>query len=104
VGQVAIVVTLRSGAEEQARALVEEGPPFDLADSGLTRHTIFLSAGEAVFIFEGPEVEWLLDDLVDDPFGPVPDALDRWRPLVEGPARLARVAFAWPTDPSTGAT
>jgi hypothetical protein len=98
--QVAIVVTLKSGAEERARALIAEGPPFDPAATGFTSHTIFLSADEVVFVFEGSEVEWRLDDLVDRPFGVVRDTLDRWRPLVAGSPRIARVAYAWDTDGS----
>lgn len=96
--QVAIVVTLGGEAEERARELIEDGPPFDPADSGFTRHTIFLSAGEVVFVFEGPEVEWRLDELVDRPFSLVRDALERWRPLVSGPPRIARVVYAWESE------
>ncbi len=96
--QVAIVVTLKSGAEERARTLIAEGAPFDPAATGFTRHTIFLSAGEVVFVFEGSEVEWRLDELVDRPFSLVRDTLDRWRPLVAGPPRIARVAYAWEAD------
>jgi len=96
--QVAIVVTLESGAEERARQLIEQGPPFDPTTSGFTRHTIFLSAGEVVFVFEGREVEWRLDELVDRPFSLVRDALEHWRPLVGGPPRLARVAYEWESN------
>jgi len=96
--QVAIVVTLKSTTEKPARALIAEGPPFDPAETGFTRHTIFLSAGEVVFVFEGSEVEWRLDELVDRPFSVVRDTLDRWRPLVAGPPRIGRVAYAWEAD------
>jgi hypothetical protein len=98
--QVAIVVTLKSDAEERARQLIERGPPFDLAESGFTRHTIFLSAGEVVFAFEGREVEWRLDELVDRPFSLVREALEHWRPLVAGPPRIARVAYEWNSEPA----
>ena len=98
--QLAIVATLKSGAEVSARELIEAGPPFDLAAAGFTRHTVFLSAGEVVFVFEAPEVQWRLDELVDEPFGLLPRAFEAWRPLVEGPPRIARTAFAW--EPAAG--
>lgn len=56
----------------------------------------YLSAGEVVFVFEGPEVDVVLDDLLGYPFGPgLRAAFDEWRPLVEGPPRIARAAYAW---------
>jgi hypothetical protein len=94
--RIAIVASLRDGAQPEARALLEHGPPFDLARHGFERHVVFLSAGEVVFTFEGPNVEWLVDDLVEDPFRwAVTEALATWRPLIAGPPRVAREAFAW---------
>ena len=93
--QIGIVATLRAGAEEVAREIIERGPPFDPSARGFTRHTILLSANEVVFVFEAPEAEWRLDELVDDPFGDVRQALDAWRPLVDGPPRIARPAYVW---------
>jgi hypothetical protein len=94
--QVAIVVTLKPDAADKARQLLEHGPPFDPAHHGFERHSVFLSANELVFVFEGPEVEWKLDDLVDDPLGAtVREALDAWRPLVAGEPRVARTAYSW---------
>jgi hypothetical protein len=98
--QLAIVATLRSGAEDQARRLIELGPPFDPRERGFKRHTVFLSANDVVFVFEGVEVEWTLDDLVDDQFAWVfQAALEAWRPLIEGEPRMARAAYAWPEEP-----
>jgi hypothetical protein len=57
---------------------------------------IYLSAGEVVFVFEGPEVEVVLDDLVGYPFGSaLRAAFDRWLPLVDGSPRIARPAYEW---------
>jgi hypothetical protein len=90
------VARLRSGAEQDAADLLAEGPPFDPRARGLSAHTAYLSAGEVVFVFEGPEVDVLLDDLVENPFEHVvTEALDRWRPLVEGIPRIARPAYEW---------
>lgn len=94
--QLAIVARLKSGTEPQAVELIAKGPPFDPAESGLTRHAVYLSSGEVVFVFEGHEVEWIVDGMIDEPFRwSVSEALDAWRPLVEGQPRIARPAFTW---------
>jgi hypothetical protein len=94
--QIAIIATLKPGAADDARRLLAEGPPFDLARRGFERHSVFLSPNELVFVFEGTEAEWKLDDLVDDPFaGAVREALDAWRPLVAGEPRRARTVYSW---------
>ncbi len=50
-------------------------------------------------MFEAHEVEWLVDALVDDPFQwLVAEALDAWRPLVDGTPRIAREQFSWERD------
>jgi hypothetical protein len=94
--QLAIVARLRAGVEPEAAELLAAGPPFDPAEQGFTRHAVYLSAGEVVFVFEGPEVEWIVDGMVDDPFRwRVIEALDAWRPLVEGQPRIARAMYVW---------
>jgi hypothetical protein len=94
--QLAVVARLKSGAETEAAELLAGGPPFDPAESGLDRHTVYLSADEVIFVFEGAEVEWIVDKLVDDPFHwLVSQALERWRPLLEDQPRIARPAYAW---------
>jgi hypothetical protein len=101
--QLAIVARLKPGAEARAADLIVNGPPFDPADSGLDGHTVYLSADEVVFVFEGHEVEWIVDRLVDDPFHwLVSDALERWRPLLEGQPRIARPAYAWKREVLNG--
>ena len=92
----AIIARLKSGAEPRAAELIGEGPPFDPAESGLRRHAVYLSAGEVMFVFEGDEVEWVVDGLVENPFRwQVSAALDAWRPLIDGEPRIARPAYAW---------
>ncbi|HEU4941836.1 MAG TPA: hypothetical protein VFT18_01115 [Gaiellaceae bacterium] len=93
---IALIARLKPGAESRAAELIKSGPPFDPPALGLTGHRVFLSAGEAVFLFEGHEVEWMLDDLVSDPNAwQTHEALDAWRPLIEFPPRIAREAYAW---------
>jgi hypothetical protein len=88
-----IVARLRDDAHDEAEVLLREGPPFDPAELGLERHSAYLTAGEVVFVFEGPEVEWIVNEIVDDPaiafyFGP-------WEKLIEGTPRLAHERFYW---------
>jgi hypothetical protein len=99
VERLALAARLKEGAQPRAAELIAQGPPFDLQASGFVRHSIFLSATEVVFVFEAPEVEWLVSALVDDPFHwMVAEALDQWRPLVEGTPRIAREQFYWERD------
>lgn len=94
--QLAIVARLKTGAEPKAAALLAGGPPFDPREHGLKRHTVFLSADEAVFVFEGQEVEWEVDSLISDPFQwAVESAFAAWRDLIDGPPRIARAAYSW---------
>ena len=95
--QLALVARLKDGAELRAAELIAAGPPFDPENAQLERHAIYLSAGEVVFVFEGPEVDVAVDDLmVADPFRwDVSAALDDWRPLIDGEPRIARPAFVW---------
>jgi hypothetical protein len=88
-----IVARLRDGAHDEADGLLRGGPPFDPHALGLEGHAAYLTAGEVVFTFEGAEVEWIVNDLVDDPavavhFGP-------WEKLIEGTPRLAHERFYW---------
>ena len=68
--QLAIVASLKPGMEEEARKRLEQGPPFDLGESGLEHHTVYLSAREVVFVFEGHEVEWIVNSMIEDTFRP----------------------------------
>ena len=94
--RVAIIARLKEGSEQRAAELVGAGPPFDLTDTGLVRHSIYISAGEAVFVFEGHEVEWIVDQLIDEPFHyELQRALEQWREIVDGQPRVARERFGW---------
>jgi hypothetical protein len=88
-----IVARLKDGSHEAAEALLRHGPPFDAEEVGLYRHGAYLTANEVVFTFEAPEVEWIVNDLVDDrvtskAFGP-------WEGQIEGTPRLAHERFYW---------
>jgi hypothetical protein len=98
-GRVAIIARLKEGNEQRAAELVAAGPPFDLADTGIVRHSIYISPGEAVFVFEGHGVEWIVDELIDEPFHyELQRALDQWREIVEGQPRVAHERYGWQLD------
>jgi hypothetical protein len=88
-----IVARLRDDAHDEAETLLREGPPFDPEQIGLERHAAYLTATEVVFVFEGREVEWTVNDVIDDPavavfFAP-------WEKLIEGTPRLAQERYYW---------
>jgi len=97
--RVAIIAHLKEGSERRAADLVAAGPPFDLADAGIVRHSVYISAHEAVFLFEGHEVEWIVDQLIDEPFHyELQRALEQWQEIVDGRPRVARERFGWQLD------
>jgi hypothetical protein len=100
--QIAVIARLKDGMHARAKALIGNGAPFDPAEEGLMRHTVYLSSHEVVFVFEGHEVEWIVDDVVTEPFRwTVAEAFEAWRPLIDGDPRIARVAYAWERDAAT---
>ena len=48
-----VVAPLREGAQERARELLAEGPPFDPEETVFDRHEVFLGEREVVFLFAG---------------------------------------------------
>jgi hypothetical protein len=88
-----IVARLRPDAHEQAEKLVEQGPPFDPEELGFDRHAAYLTSREVVFVFEAHEVEWIVNDLIDDAV--LSAAFKSWEPLIEGPPRVAHERFFW---------
>jgi hypothetical protein len=96
VKRIAIVARLRPGAHERAKEILSEGPPFDPERWGVERHTVCVSQTEVVFVFEGDEVEWRVDDLVGDFLtAGLKQAFDQWRRLVDGRPKLAEQVYFW---------
>lgn len=97
--RVAIIAHLKEGREQLVAELVGAGLPFDLTDTGIVRHSVYVSAHEVVFVFEGHEVEWIVDQLIDEPFHyELHRALEQWREIVDGQPRIAREQFGWQLD------
>ena len=97
--RLAIIARLKPDTATQAAELIAAGPPFAPQAEGFERHSVYLSATEVMFVFEGHEVDWLVDALIESPFKwIVSDAFDHWRPLIEGRPRIAREKFFWRRD------
>src|SRR5207244_12814174 len=97
--RVAMIAHLKKGSEQRAADLIEAGPPFDLADTGIVRHSVYVSAHEVVFVFEGHEVEWIVDQLIDEPFHyELHRALEQWAEIIDGRPRVACERFDWQLD------
>lgn len=90
---VGIVVPLRKRSLAEAAALIERGPPFDLAALGVVRHEVLLSAREVIFLFEGKRLDQTVQRLVRDPS--VWQAASGWARVIAGPPRLAEQRFGW---------
>jgi hypothetical protein len=91
-----VILRLKEGADDEAARVLAEGPPLDLAEAGYERHGVYVTPGEVAFVFEGRDAEWQLDDVASDYFHPkVREAIERWRPLLDGEPRLAREVYAW---------
>jgi hypothetical protein len=93
VKRVAVVVPLRPDALEDARQLIEQGPPFDLDETPLEGHCIHLTDHEAVFVFEGPDVRDVVEHVIGE--ASVWEAATAWRACLAGKPRVADPAFAW---------
>jgi len=88
-----IVARLRDDAYDEAEVLLREGPPFKPEVVGLEGHAAYLTAGEVVFVFEGPEVEWVVNELIDDPA--IASFFAPWEKLIDGTPRLAHERYYW---------
>ena len=89
---VAVVASLRPGAAEQAASLIELGPPFELSQTRVQRHTVFLAADTAVFVFEGGEPRALLAALAG---AGEQSVFGAWESLLDGTPKIAREVYAW---------
>jgi len=90
--KIVVVIPLRAGVLDQVRAVLDSGPPFELEESGLRQHEVFLTEREALFIFETAD-ESVLRSLLADPS--VWAAATVWGQFADGPVRIGKEALAW---------
>ena len=93
--RLAVVAKLLPGSRERAAQILAAGAPYGLALAGFRRHSVFLAEEAVVFVFEGPGIEGLVRDLVNDPTRSA--AFSVWAPLLDGTPALAREEFYWET-------
>jgi hypothetical protein len=91
--RIVVIAKLKPDSHVAAAEILRAGPPYDPGDIGLVRHGVYLSASEAVFVFEGPEVEQQLSGLLNDPATAA--AFSVWAPLLEGTPSAAHELFYW---------
>jgi nucleotide-binding universal stress UspA family protein len=97
--RVAVTAMLRPGAEERARQLLSEGPPFDPGRAGFDRHAVYVCSGLVVFLFDGPDVERKVVALLNDRLRSASFAA--WGPLLDGQPRIAHEAYYWDGEEDT---
>jgi hypothetical protein len=95
--RVAVVVPLREGTRPLVELLIEQGPPFDLAETGLERHEVFLTDREVVFVFEGHDARVAIEQLLGE--ADVWRAATAWRDCLSGQPMLAQEVFSWERPP-----
>jgi len=84
---------LKPGSHEAAAELLRAGPQYEPGEIGLVRHGVYLGSSEVVFLFEGPDVENRLRDLLND--RAVTASFAAWGPLLEGTPSVAHELFYW---------
>jgi hypothetical protein len=89
-----IVLPLRPGVEDAVRGLLANGPPFDLEHiPGLDRHEVFLTSGEAIFVFESEDGSDAVSAFLSR--SEFWQAAGAWQQHVAGPPRLAESVYSW---------
>ena len=87
-----VVVPLRPGALARVLELAALGPPFDPAETALTRHELLVTEREAIFRFEAATEDGLAQLLSRFDLA---SAARVWSDLAAGPPRLATTAYSW---------
>ena len=95
---VAVVARLKPGSRERAAEILAQGAPYGIDRAGFRLHIVFLAEETVVFSFEGPGIERLVRDLVNDPARS--GGFGVWAPLLDGTPALAREEFYWQADSS----
>ena len=98
--RLAVTAKLKPGREDEALALIKKGPPFDPGAMGFERHAVYLGNDEAVFVFEGTDVERMVDTVINDPV--VSAAFSAWGGLLDGTPTLARPVYHWEKGNGSG--
>jgi hypothetical protein len=87
--RVVLVARLRPAARERARELLAQ----ERANGDFERKAIFMSEGEIVFLFEGPDTDESLRAIFNNPVRS--SELGPWLPLFDGPLHRAAEVYFW---------
>lgn len=90
---IALVVPLAEGRSEVVREFLEEGPPFDPREVGLSSHRVFLTEREVVFVFESEEGPAALERILAEP--EVWEVAPHWQHHMAGEPRVGLAVFEW---------
>jgi hypothetical protein len=88
-----VTATLKPGCSEEVRRLLREGPPFEISQTSLQRHLVFLAGDELIFLFEGEHAEREVKELLADP--DVLGQIGLIGACIEGAPRLPEEVFSW---------
>ena len=91
--QLVVVVPLKEGAYEQARALLASGPPFDLEQTEFVRHRVHATKQEVVFVFDSPQPGATLRLPGEDVS--LWKVASAWQKVMAGRPRRAETLFSW---------
>jgi hypothetical protein len=89
----AVVLPVREESRDAVRELLAAGPPFDPEALGLDRHQVYLTATEAIFIFESRLGADALEPLLRD--SELWQSAAAWHDHLSGPPRIAEDVFSW---------
>jgi hypothetical protein len=100
VTRLVVVVPLREDAYDEARRLLERGPPIDLETTRFDRHEVYLTRREVVFVFETPHPGATLELPGED--RELWRVAHEWRNVMAGRPRTARTVYAWSRPDDAG--
>ena len=89
-----LVVPLKTGVRDAVRRLLAHGPPFDIERiPELSRHEVYLTETEAIFVFESASGTDAIAAMLSKP--EFWQAATDWHEHVAGPPRLAETVYSW---------
>lgn len=94
---VVVVAPLREDMREVACEFLTEGPPFDPKELGLSRHQVFVTDREVVFVFESEHERAALAQVLAEP--DVWSVVSAWGHLLADQPRIATTVYEWPEHP-----
>ena len=89
-----LIARLKEEAQERARELAKAERDVEPGENGFLRTAVFIAATEVVFLFEGPDADQIVHELLNDPVRST--AISPWIPLFDGPLHWAQEIYSWP--------